>query len=213
MDVTLADPFWAPRQEQLRTHTLAVILDRLERQGVVDNFRRLAGRSDAPREAMHFSDSDLYKWVEAAVRAGRLDLAEESIELIAAVQRPDGYVHTYYDTDAGFPRWTDLDLGHEQYCAGHLIEAAIAHHEVTGDDRLLTVALRCADDLLVTFGPGRDGRTDGHPEIELALARLAATTGDRRYLDHARWTIEARLAHAGTTVDRFRLGGHAFRSL
>lgn len=213
MDVTLADPFWAPRQEQLRTHTLAVILDRLERQGVVDNFRRLAGRSDAPREAMHFSDSDLYKWVEAAVRAGRLDLAEESIELIAAVQRPDGYVHTYYDTDAGFPRWTDLDLGHEQYCAGHLIEAAIAHHEVTGDDRLLTVALRCADDLLVTFGPGRDGRTDGHPEIELALARLAATTGDRRYLDHARWTIEARLAHAGTTVDRFRLGGHAVRSL
>ncbi len=213
MDVTLADPFWAPRQAQLRDHTLAVILDRLERQGVVENFRRLAGRSDARREAMHFSDSDLYKWVEAAVLAGRLDLAEESVELIEAVQRPDGYVHTYYDTDAGFPRWTDLDLGHEQYCAGHLIEAAIAHHEVTGDDRLLTVATRCADDLLATFGPGRDERTDGHPEIELALARFAATTGDPRYLDHARWTVEARLAQAGSDVATYRLGGHAVRSL
>lgn len=213
MDVTLTDAFWAPRRAQLRDHTLGVILERLERQGVVENFRRLAGRSDATRGAMHFSDSDLYKWVEAAVLAGRLDLAEESIELIAAVQRPDGYVHTYYDTDAGFPRWTDLDLGHEQYCAGHLIEAAIAHHEATGEERLLAVATRCADDLLATFGPGRDERTDGHPEIELALARLAATTGDTRYLDHARWTIEARLTHTGSTVADFRLGGHAVRSL
>lgn len=214
MEVTLTDRFWGPRQDQLRTRTLPVMLERLERQGVVDNFRRLTGAVDAPREAMHFSDSDLYKWLEAAVRAGRLDLAEPVVELVEAVQRPDGYLHTYYDAGPGSPgRYTDLDFGHEHYCAGHLIEAAIAHHEVTGSDRLLAVAVRLADHLVATFGPGRDERTDAHPEVELALARLAATTGDARYLDHAAWAIERRLDQAGSSVATCGLSGHAVRAL
>jgi uncharacterized protein len=214
VDVTLTDGFWAPRREQLRTHTLPVMLDRLERQGVVDNFRRLAGAVDAPRQAMHFSDSDLYKWLEAAVRAGRLDLAEPVVDLVEAVQRPDGYLHTYYDVGAGSPgRHTDLEFGHEHYCAGHLVEAALAHHEVTGSDRLLGVAVRLADHLLTTFGPGRDERTDAHPEIELALVRLATATGVERYLDHARWVIERRLVDAGSSVTACGLAGHAVRAL
>ncbi len=214
MPVTLADPFWAPRQEQLRARTLPVMLERLERQGVVDDFRRLTGAVDIAREAMHFSDSDLYKWLEAAALAGRLDLAEPVIELVEAVQQPDGYLHTYYDAGPGSPpRYGDLDFGHEHYCAGHLIEAAIAHHEVTGSRRLLEVATRLADHLCATFGPGRDERTDAHPELELALARLAAVTGDERYLDQARWVIERRLGHAGSSVATFELGGHAVRAL
>lgn len=211
--VTLADGFWAPRRAQLRDRTLAVMLERLEAQGVIDNFRRLVGRSDAPRRAMHFSDSDLYKWVEAAILADRLELAEEVIDLIEAVQSPDGYVHTYYGVDGLPHRYTDLAFGHEQYCAGHLIEAAVAHHAATGTTRLLDVARRLADHLLATFGPGRDERTDGHPEVELALCRLAAATGDRRYVDHATWVIEQQLAATGTTIDTFTLSGHAVRAL
>lgn len=214
MQVTLADGFWAPRQAQLRTHTLAVMLERLERQGVVDNFRRLAGRADAPHRAMHFADSDLYKWLEAAVLAGRLDLADPVIELIEAVQQPDGYLHTYYGSDdVPIGRYADLDFGHEHYAFGHLIEAAVAHHATTGSDRLLAVATRLADHLCATFGPGRDERTDAHPEVELALARLATATGQERYLHQARWTIERRLEQTGTSLAEHRLGGHAVRAL
>lgn len=216
MDVELADGFWAPRQAQLREHTLEVVLDRLERQGVVDNFRRLAGALDpdaTPRRAMHFSDSDLYKWLEAAVLAGRFDLADPVIDLIVAVQRPDGYVHTHYGLEGQPSRYSDLDFGHEHYCFGHLIEAAVAHHGVTGSDRLLAVARRLGDHLVTTFGPGRDERTDAHPEVELALCRLAATTGEERYVDHAAWALEHRLAAAGSSLEDYALSGHAVRAL
>lgn len=213
MQVELRDGFWAPRRAQLRDHTLPVVLDRLERQGVVDNFRRLAGTAAVPRRAMHFSDSDLFKWLEAAVLAGRIDLADEVIELVTAVQSPDGYLNTHYGVPGGPERYSDLAFGHEHYCAGHLIEAAVAHHAVTGSDRLLTVAVRLADHLCATFGPGRDERTDAHPEIELALCRLAGETGHARYVDHARWIVEQQLHAVGTTLPTHRLGGHAVRAL
>ena len=212
----MADGFWAPRQAQLREHTLEVLHDRLERQGVVDNFRRLAGARDpvaTPRRAMHFSDSDLYKWLEAAVLAGRFDLADPVVDLIEAVQQPDGYLHTHYGLDGQPARYSDLDFGHEHYCFGHLVEAAVAHHSVTGSTRLLDVAVRLADHLVATFGPGRDERTDAHPEVELALCRLAAVTGDERYVDHAAWALEHRLSAAGSSVEDYALSGHAVRAL
>ena len=209
----LRDRFWAPRVAQLRTRTLDVVLERLEKQGAIDNFRRLVDRPELARRAMHFSDSDVFKWLEAAILAGRFDLADPVIDLVERVQSPDGYVHTYYGA-AGHPaRWSDLDFGHEHYCFGHLIEACVAHHDVTGSDRMLAVASRVADHLCDTFGSGRDERTDAHPEIELALCRLATVTGNARYVDHAAWAIERRLADAGTGVDGFVLGGHAVRAL
>jgi len=211
--VELADRFWAPRLDQLRTTTLPAIWARLDAQGVVDNFRRLAGGASAPRRAMHFADSDLYKWMEAAAIAGGADGLDEVIDLVERVQQPDGYVSTYYG-QAGLPeRYTDLTFGHEQYCIGHLIEAAVSHHRATGSDRLLEVGRRVADHLLATFGPGRDERTDAHPEIELALCRLAEATGEARYVDHAAWIIERQLAVAGLDLETFRLGGHAVRAL
>lgn len=216
MQVDLADGFWAPRIDQLRAHTLEVLLERLEREGVVDNFRRLAGAADpaaTPRRALHFSDSDLYKWLEAAVLADRLDLAAPVVDLIEAVQQPDGYVHTHYGVAGGPARYGDLDFGHEHYCFGHLVEAAVSHHEVTGSDRLLGVAVRLADHLVATFGPGRDERTDAHPEVELALCRLAAVTGHERYVDHAAWAVEHRLATAGSSLEDYSLAGHAVRAL
>ena len=216
LGVELTDGFWAPRRAQLREHTLEVQLARLEAQGVLDNFRRLTGELDpvaAPRRALHFCDSDLYKWLEAAVLDDRLDLAEPVVELVEAVQSPDGYLHTHYGVDGGPDRYTDLDFGHEHYCFGHLMEAAVSHHEVTGSDQLLEVAVRLADHLVATFGPGRDERTDAHPEVELALCRLAAVTGETRYVDHAAWAVEHRLAVAGSSLDTYALSGHAVRAL
>ena len=213
LSVELRDRFWAPRIEKLRTHTLDVVLERLERQGAIDNFRRLGDRPELARRAMHFSDSDVYKWLEAAILAGRSDLADPVVELIERAQAPDGYVHTYYGTAGAPARWSDLDFGHEHYCFGHLMEAAVAHHGMTGSGRLLDVATRLADHVCDTFGPGRDERTDAHPEVELALCRLGAATGSERYVAHAAWAIEHRLAQAGTDVDGFVLGGHAVRAL
>jgi DUF1680 family protein len=213
LEVRLTDSFWAPRVEQLNNRTLGVIWERLENQGVVDNFRRLVGRAAGPRRALHFSDSDLYKWVEAATLAGGAEGLEETIALIEAVQLPDGYVGTYYGIDDHPARYSDLRFGHEQYCIGHLIEAAVSHHAVSQRRDLLDVAVRAADHLLATFGPGRDERCDAHPEIEIALCRLAEATGASRYVDHAAWVIDRQLENAGTDLDSFRPGGHAVRAL
>lgn len=213
LDVALEDGFWAPRLAQLRTRSLDAMTEQLESQGVLDNFRRLAGTSDAPRRAMHFSDSDLFKWLEAAVLCREADRCEEVIGLIEAVQRPDGYVGTYYGIDGHPDRYSDLAFGHEHYCMGHLVEAAVSHARVTGSDRLTSVAVAVADHLLATFGPGRDERTDAHPEIELALCRLADLTGQERFVTHAAWVIEQQLAAAGTTLEQLGLGGHAVRAL
>ncbi|HMK63121.1 MAG TPA: beta-L-arabinofuranosidase domain-containing protein, partial [Acidimicrobiales bacterium] len=214
LSVRLTDAFWAPRQAQLRHHTLPVLLERLEAHGVVDNFRRLSGRSSAPRKGLWFTDSDLYKWMEAAAWADRHDLLDPVIEVVAAAVRPDGYLHTFYDSGAGSPpRYGDLANSHEWYCGGHLIEAALAHHEVTGSDALLGPARRWADHLCATFGPHGDARVDGHPEVEVALARLARNTGEERYLAQAIWVIETQLAQAELTLDSVELAGHAVKAL
>lgn len=212
-EATLTDDFWAPRLAQLRSTTLDVIAERLEEQGAFDNLRRLVGRSDAPRRAMHFSDSDVYKWAEAAALAGEPERIDELLDLLEGVQQPDGYVHSHYATPGGPARYTDLDFGHEHYCFGHLIEAAVSHHEATDSDRFLAIARNVGDHLVAHFGADGDERTDAHPEVELALCRLSGATGEQRYLDQAARTIERRLAANGTTLETHRIGGHAVRAL
>jgi DUF1680 family protein len=121
---------------------------------------------------------------------------------------------TFYDAGPGSqPRYGDLSNSHEWYCGGHLVEAALAHHEVTGSDALLGPARRWADHLCATFGPGLDERIDGHPQVELALIRLATRTGEERYVDRARWMIDTQLANAGLTLDTVDLAGHAVKAL
>lgn len=215
--VELVDGFWAPRRRQLAERTLPVLLERFEAHGVVDNFRRRAGRVDAPHQGLWFSDSDLYKWMEAAALIGRIDLLAPVVEVVVAAQSPDGYLHTYFGepgtTHTG--RFADLVTSHEWYCAGHLVEAGIAHEEATGETVLLAAATRFADLLVDRFGPaeGQDHRVDGHPEVELAMARLARRTGEERYLAFARFAIEHQLAEAGATLETVDLAGHAVRAL
>lgn len=198
-DVQLHDTFWEPRRRINRTETLAQQLDQCESTGRLDNFRRAAGLLDLPFQGRYFNDSDVYKWVEAAAwslatdpdlaLAARLD---DVITTIAAAQEADGYLNTYFTFGRAAERWTDLRTLHELYCAGHLIQAAVAHHRATGSDMLLTVAERLAANIASVFGPtGRTG-TDGHPEIELALVELYRETGDERWLRQAAFFLDQR---------------------
>jgi DUF1680 family protein len=196
-----ADTFWGARWHQVRDVTVPVLLERLESHGAVDNLRNL----DTPRQGWWFADSDVHKWLEAAIWAGRLDLAEPVAEAIVAAQAPDGYLHSFF----GERRYQRLDGSHELYCMGHFVEAACAHHQVTGQTWLLDAAVRVGEHVLAEFGPGggHDGATDGHPEIELALARLSTVTGDRRYAEQARRMVDA----VPGALDR--PSGHAVRAI
>jgi uncharacterized protein len=112
--------------------------------------------------------------------------------LVVDAQANDGYLNTYVMLEAPNLRCTNLNMLHELYCAGHLIEAAVAHHRATGEERLLAVAKALADLVDGVFGPdGRDG-TPGHEEIELALVELYRVTDEVRYLDLARFFIDQR---------------------
>lgn len=195
------DTFWGARWHQVRDVTVPVLLERLEQHGAVDNLRRL----DTPRQGWWFADSDVHKWLEAACWASRLDLAEPVAEAIVGVQAADGYLHSFF----GERRYQRLETSHELYCMGHFIEAACAHHEVTRATWLLEAAVRVAEHVVAEFGPGgaQEGATDGHPEIEVALARLAAVVDEPRYAAQARRFVEL-MAHA---LDR--PAGHAVRAL
>ncbi|MDP3178433.1 MAG: glycoside hydrolase family 127 protein, partial [Spirochaetaceae bacterium] len=125
----------------------------------VENFRIAAGESTGEFHGTVFQDSDVAKWLEAAsyslvhhpdaVLEAKVD---EIIRLIAKAQAPDGYVNTYFLVMAPDKRWQDLAWGHELYCAGHLIEAAVAHNASTGKTTLLDVAKRYADCIDRAFG-------------------------------------------------------------
>ena len=202
--------FWAERRRVNAQISLAEGPARLEQAGNLANFRAAAalrtGGANAPSASdtgfsgdFQFQDSDVYKWLEAAcwqladtpAEALAADV-EAVVELIAAAQREDGYLHTYYQLGGGVP-WTELGWGHELYCAGHLIQAAVAHHRATGSDRLLDVARRLADHIDSVFGPGKQVDTVcGHPEVETALVELHRTIDEKRYLDLARYFLERR---------------------
>lgn len=190
--VAIRDGLLADRQRVNREVTLLRGAEELERAGTLDNFRIAAGRARGERRGMVFSDSDVYKWVEAlAWEIGREPSAElerlavETVELVAAAQQPDGYLNTWAQIVDPAWRWSDLATGHELYCAGHLFQAGVALARTTGDASLLAVARRFADLIDDVFRGGDQAGTDGHPEIEVALVELYRETGERRYLELA----------------------------
>jgi len=202
------DTFFAPRMEVIRKQMLpyqwAALNDLLpdtEPSYCINNFRIAAGLKDGVRLGMVFQDSDLYKWLEAvsfALMSGRDEALEgwvdEAIDLMEKAQQPDGYLNTYYQLVEPGRRFTNLQENHELYCAGHLIEAAVAHKIATGSDRLLNIAIRFADLIDQTFGP-EEGKLKGYPGhevIEMALVKLYRLTGEARYLRLAKYFIDQR---------------------
>ena len=187
--VVIRDGLLADRQRVNREVTLLHGAEELERAGTLDNLRIAAGLMSGERRGMVFSDSDVYKWLEALAwemarePSPELErLARETIDLVSAAQEPDGYLNSWCQVVDPAWRWTDLKMGHELYCAGHLIQAGVAFARAMGDTSLLTVGRRFAD--LIDESLGSDARldTDGHPGIEVALVELYRQTGASRYL-------------------------------
>ena len=198
--VVIDDGFWSPRIETNRIKTIPHEYNQCKDTGRIDAFD-LTWQSGEEPVPHYFWDSDVAKWIEAASYSlathpdPELDaLLDEVIEKIAGAQQPDGYLNVYFTVVEPDKRWKNLGMWHELYCAGHLIEAAVAHYEVTGKRRLLDVMCRYADYIASVFGPNPDQRcgAPGHEEIELALVKLYRATGNRRYLELSKFFIDQR---------------------
>lgn len=197
-EVRITGGFWAQRQRINGSASLPHALSWAERVGWVDNLRAAAdGKMTAARRGREFSDSDVYKlleamsWESARGEHGKDDAAAELVEIIARAQDPDGYLNTAFGRPGQHARYTDFEWGHELYCYGHLFHAAVAHARAGGEG-LLDVAVRAADHVCRTFGPGGHDGICGHAGIEMALVELARLTGDQRYLDQAAEFVDRR---------------------
>ena len=210
--VHLGEGFWSSRRKVTTERSLPTMLALLEEHGVVDNFRRLSGRKNVPRKGPLYTDSDLYKWIEAASWAiasnetaegdkqrFRAEIESLASDIIAA-QEPSGYLNTYYTGDKTRLRFTELTRSHEDYCLGHLLQAGIAYYRATGSRLLLNGGIRFADYIVENFGPApKRPFVTGHPELEMALVELYRTTGEARYLDFVRYLS------SGIERDRLKL--------
>jgi DUF1680 family protein len=197
--VLIRGGFWQPRLEMNARQALPHQWSQLEASGCIGNFRILAEGKPGFREGWFFADSDAYKWLDAAARAYALDASEELarlmnafIDLLGAAQADDGYLYTYNQIHFPGVRWTNLQIEHELYCHGHLIEAGVSHFRATGQRSLLAIAENAADLLVREFSGSGPERTPGHQEVEIALISLYRATGREEYLSLAGQFIEQR---------------------
>lgn len=207
-EFTISDKFWGRYQELVRQVVIPYQYDILEdkipgveKSHAVENFRIAAGDIEGEFYGMVFQDSDLAKWIEAAAYslAVHTDSALEKtvddlIDIMGRAACDDGYLNTYFTVKEPDHKWQNLQECHELYCAGHLIEAAVAYYEATGKDKLLNIMKKMADLICNTFGEG-DGKQrgiPGHEEIELALMRLYHLTKDDKYKEMAKYFIDER---------------------
>lgn len=198
-DVHITDELWLPRILTNYDVSIPHNIQWCKDTGRIDNFAKAGGLMEGGFEGLYFNDSDVYKVIEGAAYAlawkydAELDRTiDEIIEKIAAAQQADGYLNTYFILEHPDEKWTNLRDKHELYCAGHLIEAAIAHHKATGKKTLLQVAIRFADLIDSIFGEGKRYGVPGHEEIELALIKLYHHTGEHKYFKLAQFFIEQR---------------------
>jgi hypothetical protein len=198
--VAIDGPLWAPRQQVNREVTLPIEYEQCERTGRIAAWK-LDWKPGQPNPPHHFWDSDVAKWIEAAGYSLATHPDEELeqlvdgvIDVIAEAQQEDGYLNIHFTVVEPENRWKNLRDMHELYCAGHLMEAAVAYYEGTGKRRLLDVLCRYAETIDSVFGPdeGQKRGYPGHEEIELALVKLYRVTGEERYLDLAKFFVDER---------------------
>ncbi|MGI5832472.1 MAG: glycoside hydrolase family 127 protein [Thermoguttaceae bacterium] len=200
-NVHATDGFWAPRIKTNIEVSAAHNIDWCEnRTGRIQNFRVAAG-AEGDFQGIFFDDSDVYKVIEGlaytlteAPNASIEKKTKEWIDLIAAAQQDDGYLMCWYIIREPDRKWTNLANMHELYCAGHMTEAAVAMARATGDEKLLNVNRKLIDLICKRYGPGPDQlrNVPGHPELELALVKLYQYTGDKKYLEKAKFFIDCR---------------------
>jgi len=207
-DTRITDKFWSGFSKLVRETVIPyqweALNDRVadaDPSHAIRNFRIAAGQETGEFYGFVFQDSDVAKWLEAVgySLATHPDpdlerVADEAIELVIAAQHKDGYLNTYFTIKEKDKRWKNLTDCHELYCAGHMIEAAVAYYQGTGKRRLLDAMCRFADYIDSVFGtePGKLQGYDGHQEIELALVKLYEVTGNERYLKLSQYFIDQR---------------------
>lgn len=195
---------WARRQRVNREVSIPLGHGRLEDIGSFENFRRAASRCRGGHQGKIFSDSEVYKWLEALAweqaRQPSSELAswQHSVStLVAEARAADGYVNTYYQLEAAEgDRFTDLASGHELYCLGHLMQAAVAQRRSGRESGLVNAAQAAADHLVAVFGSSRRSEVPGHPEVEMALTELSRTLERPEYLALAVQFIDNRGAES-----------------
>ncbi len=199
--IKITDRFWEPRIRANRERGLAAVYEQLERTGRLAAYQLDWQPGGGQPEPHVFWDSDVAKWLEGACYSllthpdptlrRRVDRV---VDLILSAQGEDGYLNPHFTVVEPDKRWTNLRDQHELYCAGHLIEAALAHHRATGEARFLRGIRRFVDLIARVFGPGPEqmGGYPGHEEIELALFKLYRATREESFLDLARTFIDAR---------------------
>ncbi|MEK7257635.1 MAG: beta-L-arabinofuranosidase domain-containing protein, partial [Bacteroidota bacterium] len=251
--VKLTDQFWLPRLKTVQDKTISYTFDQCEKTGRVKNFEIAGGSATGSFCGVYaFDDSDVYKIIEGAAYSLQTQsnpkleaYVEDLIKKIAAAQEPDGYLYTWrtiYDKEkaAGATkeattnnfhrgsdqRWEREDKGsHELYNAGHLYEAAVAWYQATGKRNLLDIALKSADLVAKNFGWGKIEKATGHQEIELGLAKLYLLTGEKKYLDLAKFFLDVRgyglpedtwtgeyMQNHQKVKDQRQIAGHAVRA-
>jgi len=198
--VKLNDAFWAPRIQTNRNVTLPIEYEQCRKTGRIDAWK-LDWKPGDPNPPHVFWDSDVAKWIEAAAYSlaafpdAELEASVDGvIDMIAAAQQDDGYLNVHFTVVEPEKRWANLRDQHELYCAGHLMEAAVAYHDATGKRAFLDVMCRYADCIDATFGSaeGKKRGYPGHEEIELALVKLYRATGKQQYLDLATFFVNER---------------------
>jgi DUF1680 family protein len=158
--VEIEDSFWKPRIHTVSKVTIPVCINQTEvKTARIRNFEKVAAKKGEQHEGIYYDDSDVYKALEAMAYSLKNypdpnleKKADEWIDKIAAAQLPDGYLNTYYTLTGIEKRWTNMDY-HEDYCAGHLIEAAVAYFNTTSKRKLLDVAIRFANHIDFTKQP------------------------------------------------------------
>ncbi|MEH7391451.1 beta-L-arabinofuranosidase domain-containing protein [Bacillus sp. JJ1503] len=204
----IQDSFWSKYQELIHNVVIPFQWEVMndthpdtEPTHTIQNFRIAAGEDEGEFHGMRFQDSDLAKWLEtvghtlAHMQNRDLEeLADEAIKLIGRAQQPDGYLNTYFTVARPGKRWTNLHNDHELYCAGHMIEAAVAYYHATGKSELIDIVCKYVDHISTVIGPEVEKIRgyDAHPEIELALVKLYRVTKNPQHLQLSKFFVEER---------------------
>jgi DUF1680 family protein len=209
-NVRITQGFWG---DILQTNAETAIFhqwDRLVKSGAIENFRIAAGESPHFRTGFFFSDSDVYKWLDAACRIALhrpsdalLEKIDSLSALIRKAQEPDGYIFTYNQIHFPGQRWMALPIEHELYCHGHLIEACLSHQALFPEKGMLPTATLAANLICEVFLDQPAEFQPGHQEIEIALLKLYEATGNKSYQTMAEQFLERRGRVRGWAVRLF----------